>query len=259
MPIKIFNDTPKDSLLVLVTVLAVIYPFAFAYQFGLLSWTSILFWSIGMIITAVWHFNTTMHYHLHRRVFTNDKANNWLDALSGIPMQIGLEEYKPIHMNHHKWANDPIVDGKIHDPTSTYRYGKNGAEESIWSYCIIGPIRHYKNIMGPDCANDIIWKHPEKMLKEDRVKKLSFFLLLLINFKFIPLYVIIVYMARSISLIITYLEHHNISDWTDPKKDSQSQYNWLYNLLTFNSGYHQEHHYRPGAHWTQMKEIKKLL
>jgi fatty acid desaturase len=39
--------------------------------------------------------------------------------------------------------------------------------------------------------------------------------------------------------------------------NSVSYYGSLYNLLTFNDGYHQEHHLRPLAHWTQMPRVKR--
>ena len=38
-----------------------------------------------------------------------------------------------------------------------------------------------------------------------------------------------------------------------------SCYGLLYNLLRFNHGYHQEHHYRPQVHWTRVPAMKTLL
>ena len=41
--------------------------------------------------------------------------------------------------------------------------------------------------------------------------------------------------------------------------NSASSYNWLYNLLLFNNGYHQEHHWDPKVHWTQMHKLHKEI
>ena len=41
--------------------------------------------------------------------------------------------------------------------------------------------------------------------------------------------------------------------------NSVSSYNWLYNFLWFNNGYHQEHHWDPKAHWTQMPAVREAI
>ena len=41
--------------------------------------------------------------------------------------------------------------------------------------------------------------------------------------------------------------------------DSVSCYGRPYNLLWFNNGYHQEHHFRPQVHWTRVPEVRELM
>ena len=38
-----------------------------------------------------------------------------------------------------------------------------------------------------------------------------------------------------------------------------SYYGRLYNLLWFNDGYHAEHHFRPKAHWSAMKDVRREI
>jgi len=51
-----------------------------------------------------------------------------------------------------------------------------------------------------------------------------------------------------------YLEHFGAQPGNH-FANSVSSYNWLYNALWFNNGYHQEHHWDPKTHWTQMKRL----
>ena len=51
---KLFNDTPKDILLLIVTGVAITYPFVFAYNFKDMGVISILFSAVGLIVTARW-------------------------------------------------------------------------------------------------------------------------------------------------------------------------------------------------------------
>ena len=55
-----------------------------------------------------------------------------------------------------------------------------------------------------------------------------------------------------------YLEHYGATPG-DRRTDSVSSYGRLYNLIWFNNGYHQEHHFRPQVHWTRVPEVKSLL
>jgi hypothetical protein len=175
-----------------------------------------------------------------------------------IPAGMGFEEYRYIHIEHHKYSNDHYIDGKIKDPISTFRFGKNYKEENFWSYI-------FKSVLGrnyfysPELTDRIIninWKE----IKIHNYIKLGFLLILgIINYKFIFLYVLIVYLSFIINSANNYCEHYMAVDWKDRKKDSVSCYNKWYNLLLFNSGYHQEHHTAPGVHWTDLPKLTQYL
>jgi fatty acid desaturase len=55
-----------------------------------------------------------------------------------------------------------------------------------------------------------------------------------------------------------YLEHYGAQPG-NPYANSVSSYNTLYNLLWFNNGYHQEHHWDPKMHWTRMPRLHEQL
>ena len=57
-----------------------------------------------------------------------------------------------------------------------------------------------------------------------------------------------------------YGEHWGAHDRRgDTTQDSVGIYNWWYNTFCFNSGLHQEHHHKPGVHWTKLPSVTPLL
>ena len=47
--------------------------------------------------------------------------------------------------------------------------------------------------------------------------------------------------------------------FTPDLTNAVSCYGRLYNAVTFNNGYHQEHHLRPAVHWTKIAALKKEM
>lgn len=84
--------------------------------------------------------------------------------------------------------------------------------------------------------------------------------LLAISWKFFFLYFVpAMYVIECLRRGENYFQHWGASDPEDPMRDSVSSYGWFYNALTFNLGHHQEHHFRPGAHWTRLPAIAAEL
>ncbi|WP_255992081.1 fatty acid desaturase [Chitinolyticbacter albus] len=74
-------------------------------------------------------------------------------------------------------------------------------------------------------------------------------------FYFVP----VAYVVDTVRLAENFLQHWGATDPADASRDSVSSYGRWYNWLTFNLGYHQEHHYRPGAHWQQLPLLRQQL
>lgn len=74
-------------------------------------------------------------------------------------------------------------------------------------------------------------------------------------FYFIPVQFVVETLRQSEN----YLQHWGASDAQDSKRDSVSCYGTVYNWLTFNLGYHQEHHFRPGTHWLDLPKTRAEL
>ena len=64
--------------------------------------------------------------------------------------------------------------------------------------------------------------------------------------------------GHALSALNGYYEHLGANP-DEPLAWGVSTYNRLYNLLWMNNGYHAEHHYRPGVHWTRMAALRREI
>lgn len=67
------------------------------------------------------------------------------------------------------------------------------------------------------------------------------------------------YLVETLRMGEDFMHHWGAADPNDPSRDAVSCYGRLYNWLTFNLGYHQEHHLRPGAHWLALPAMTAEL
>lgn len=247
---SVFKDTPADALLVMVTVVTAALPFGMALG---LSW----WWGFAFVVLANVHLNASMHYHIHRPLFNSPRLNRWYELVCVLPCLVGFQEYKHIHLEHHKYVNDAPVGGMVGDPVSTYRWGKGGAEEPMVSYALKGVFRNV--FMGDNLRPTARVMDRQKYTHELWVKGIVLVAVLAANPAFFPLYLGLLYAAWTLNWLLSYCEHHGAADPTDERRDSVSCYNRVYNFLLFNTGYHQEHHYRPGMHWTKLPALREQL
>ena len=73
-------------------------------------------------------------------------------------------------------------------------------------------------------------------------------------FFYLPSY----YLGWVLSYAEGYLEHYRCQPGNH-FANSASSYNRWYNVLWFNNGYHQEHHWDPKAHWTKMMQVHEQI
>jgi fatty acid desaturase len=246
---RIFKDGYIDAAPVMVTVVAASIPFLIA--FGASYWLAVPY-----ILLACLHTHGSQHYQIHRPFFVSKRANRIYELLGVAVCGIGHYEYKLMHLEHHKLANDRQVNGLVNDPVSTYRWGC-GQEEPFLQYIFKTSLRNTFSQDGV-LPKNIEWD-AKRLKQENAVKMIVLALMCLINIWFVPFYFLMLYAAWTLNWIENYGEHHGAVDQDDPRRDSVSSYGSVYNFLFLNLGYHQEHHYRPGVHWTRLPEVKKQL
>jgi fatty acid desaturase len=141
------------------------------------------------------------------------------------------------------------------DPTSTYRFGHNGEQEGMFSYCAHSLFR--------DSTNFAVKKAVSKgeslrLILETLVILCTIALWVWIDwqwalFVLLPLFLFGWFLAH----LENYYEHFHAPNPDNKFTNSVSYYGAIYNKLMFNEGYHQEHHLRPGKHWKDRPSINE--
>jgi fatty acid desaturase len=242
-----FKYSKWDGLLVILTLV----------QLGLLtlpfllklSLPILIFVSIVNIFLMGTNFQCMAHNFIHLPFFNSPKLNNLFSIINSLGIAVPQSMYRIHHLNHHRFNNRPEA-----DESSTFRYGKNNQEENIFSYSFLGIFR-----------TDMTKLYKQSLKTSSLVilelMALSFYvgILLTLNWKLFLFYLVPNYLGgHFFALWENYCEHHHTNPY-DRKRDSVSCYSRIYNLLWFNNGFHQEHHFSPQVHWTEIPKVKAEL
>ena len=191
-----------------------------------------------------------------------------------------MQAYRFKHVrNHHRYNNDPKGnDGMTKDLSSTFRDGVDGDHASPLRYALVGALSTISETVRAQLSVTRLWnvgaQEPELLalaapsllkraseLRQIRLDRMAHFVGLLIFASmswtwFLFCYVPTLYAAFVLVNVQNYYEHYGASPGARAA-NSVSHYGRLYNLLTFNDGYHQEHHLCPGAHWSEMPLVRE--
>lgn len=215
-----------------------------------LSFSEILIAGFVIIVLIVTNYQCISHNFIHTPFFKIEFFNNLFSIINSLCLGLPQCIYREHHLNHHRYNNDPNK-----DESSLYRFGVDGREEHILSYCLIGVFRTDLKTLFLRAR-----KTSENLVLIELLAVLCLMCVLikLSWLKFTVFYVTTWYFGQVFALLENYAEHHG-AKLHDRQRDSVSCYNSIYNFLWFNNGYHQEHHYRPLVHWTKIKSVTPEL
>jgi fatty acid desaturase len=226
----------------------------FVYFDHLPAWARVAAF-LATIFCYCWNVQSISHNFIHNAFFTSDWLNRLFSAVETLAIGVPQTIYFHYHLNHHYGDNDaPGPDGTTKDWGSTYRHGKNNQPEAFWKFCLIGFFRFE---IGP--ALRMIYRNGRRHILLCLVETLAlgvFWLAMLwfdwrfSVFFYLPSY----YLGWVLTYAHTYVLHHGAQPG-NYYANSVSSYFLPYNVVFFNNGYHQEHHWDPKAHWTQMKAV----
>lgn len=207
-----------------------------------------LFWYNGLVAS---------HNFVHTPWFKAGFLNRVYMVLNSLNLGLPQVYYRHEHLVHHRYVNDrQDSTGQTQDPTSLFAYGKNGQPENLISYCFLGPFR----VSFWDSFRTIKRKGEATQLLIELIAcgvGLSCYFVLSWQY-FLFLFIPIFYLGWVLEHLENYYEHFGgIPE--NRFANSTSYYGHLYNTLFCNEGYHQEHHLRPGVHWTQRIQTRQEL
>jgi fatty acid desaturase len=256
----IFRYSPKDIYLILYTVFMCALPIAVA------AYNPSVPWILLITVFHVWFLvngqNSSLHHHTHWTTFNSSKLNYAYEIFLSMIFVIPQTAWKHSHLIHHRYVNDKPVDGAdTKDPVSVYRYAENGELVNFWTYCFKSALR-FNNVFALKINSSFLQvpKHIKQFQQEMLAQRLFILLIMLINFWYGVWLMIIYFMSLIVNNANSYGEHWGaLNRRGDTTQDSIGIYSKWYNWFGFNAGLHQEHHHKPGVHWTKLPEVTPLL
>ncbi|MCT2588325.1 fatty acid desaturase family protein [Actinophytocola gossypii] len=274
----LWKHSRKDAILVAITVVQFATTFTLASTWDLMSlWGRI---AGGVLLTVMMAYNIIVVSHLFTHVpwFVSRKLNAVVSVVNSVNIGQSVQAYELTHVrNHHRYNNDrPEAGGSTRDRSSTYRNGKDGQHEPLLPYVLRGAVESTVGRFVELAAIVRLWrvsaretnllalasKKPDRRRRELRqlqvdraAHSLALVGLAVISWQWtVMVYLPAFFCALALVNVQNYYRHYGANP-DSRMTDSVSHYGRFYNLLTFNDGYHQEHHLSPATHWSQMPAI----
>ncbi len=275
---KVWKSSPKDAILVGLSVAQFTITVLLAFSWADASLPARL--AGGVLMTVMMAYNVIVISHLFTHVpwFRSDRLNGAISVLNSINIGQSVGAYQFTHVrNHHRYNNDrQDADGETRDRSSTYRKGKDGQHQPLLPYAVGGGVgsvvgravelglvtRLWR--VGPSDANllRLASRQPDRRERELRQIQIDrgAHCLALVAFAVISwqwtlyCYLPAFFCALTLVNVQNYYRHYGANP-DSRTTDSVSHYGRLYNALTFNDGFHQEHHLSPATHWSQMPVV----
>lgn len=190
------------------------------------------------------------HNHHHVRTFTRPWLNRLYESM--LYLQTGTSPFSwTIHHNigHHGHYLDP------HRDPSSWQH-PDGTMMSRWYYDIYNALRVYPEIIRLGREHPHVYRKFKRMFVLANIPLAAFLVLDPVR----ACIVFLIPMALQILLLLdnTYGQHAG-TDTDSHYVASRNVELPLYNLTSWNLGYHTAHHLYPGIHWSKLPEVHEKI
>jgi fatty acid desaturase len=233
-----------------------------------------------LVVMTVYNIIVVSHLFTHTAWFRSPLLNRLVSLLNSVNIGQSVQAYELMHVrNHHRYNNDQQQpNGKTQDLSSTFRDGVDGEHVGVFRYAFLGAVETLVGIVRALFSVVRLWRvgaHERELmallakssskraweLRQLQLDRMAHFVALCvfaaISWKwFLLCYLPAFFLSLALVNVQNYYEHYGAAP-ASRYANSVSYYGSIYNRLTFNDGYHQEHHLRPLAHWTQMPRVKR--
>ncbi|HEY0638120.1 MAG TPA: fatty acid desaturase [Pseudonocardiaceae bacterium] len=233
-----------------------------------------------LVLLTTYNVVVVTHVFTHVPWFRNPALNALASMVNSVNIGQSVQAYQLTHVrNHHRHNNDrPGPGGVTRDTSSTYRRGRGGEHAGLLRYALGGALSSLAGRGAEILAGYRLWRvgprehqllslatrTPHRRRRElnqirlDRAAHCgSLGVFAAISWQWTLLcYLPAWFLALALVNVQNYYRHYGARPG-DRAADAVSHYGRLYNLLTFNDGYHQEHHLRPNAHWSELPAVRE--
>jgi fatty acid desaturase len=276
---KIWKNTPRDAAMLALSVAQFVTTLLFAANWERLSLAGLAGGFVLLVLMMVYNIIVLSHLFTHTPWFESRLLNGLVSVMNSVNIGQSVQAYEFTHVrNHHRYNNDRKgPDGMTKDLSSTYQEGVGGEHATLFRYAFLSAVGTLLNVGRTLLSVGRLWRvgeHEEILrslaspspakraqeLRQVQLDRMAHFaglcLFLFISWKWtLACYLPAYYLALALVNVQNYYEHYGAAP-DNGYADSVSYYGRLYNLLTFNDGYHQEHHLRPRSHWRDMPVLR---
>lgn len=201
---------------------------------------------VALLMLAQVSCGAICHNHHHVNIFTRKPLNRLLEVV--MYLQTGTSPFSwTIHHNighHHEYLHPDT------DPSAWQH--KDGRRMHRLYYDVVQAARIYPEIWRIGRNYPVLFTRFKRMFVLSNLVLLGFVAL-------DPLMALIVFVVPMLLMLVllldnTYLQHSGLA-MDNHLVASRSVENRLYNLTSWNLGYHAAHHMRPGIHWTELPAL----
>jgi fatty acid desaturase len=169
-------------------------------------------------------------------------------------------------------------DDTTRDASSTYRGGRDGEHAPLLRYILGGALSSLADLGRELLAVSRLWRvgaretrllalaargpgRRARELRQVQLDRMAHCLALAVFAAIswswaVECYLPAFCLALTLVNVQNYYRHYGARPG-DRAADSVSYYGRLYNFLTFNDGYHQEHHLSPATHWSRLPAVRE--
>ena len=201
---------------------------------------------VALLMMAQVSCGAICHNHHHVNIFTARPLNRLLEVV--MYLQTGTSPYSwTIHHNighHHEYLNP------ARDP-SAWKFADGRPMPRLY-YDIVNAAMIYPEIWRIGRGYPVLFTRFKRMFLLSNLVLLGFFLV-------DPVMTLIVFVAPMLILLVllldnTFLQHSGL-ELDNHLVASRNVENRIYNLTSWNLGFHAAHHMRPGIHWTELPAL----
>ncbi|GGZ96483.1 fatty acid desaturase family protein [Streptomyces bluensis] len=274
---RVFRHSPIDAVLVLfsITQFAVTISLATTDPTGL--WPRLGSFALVTFLVT-YSVIIVSHLFVHKPWFVSPRLNAVMSLINSANIAQSVQAYHLSHVrNHHRYNNDRKgADGTTRDVSSTFRHSRDDGHAPLWRYLVFSLAGSVREFLGTFAAlrrgcrvgadetllQELATRNPERrkgelrQVQADRLTHIALIALLaVLSWQWLLIcYLPAIAAAFTLVNVQNYYRHYGAHP-ESRYANSVSHYGRVYNWLTFNDGYHQEHHLRPTTHWSRLPRV----